>query len=457
VRNSILLVDDELDLLFSTKSLLEEDFEVFEASTLDKAREIIENRYIELVLLDITMPEGSGLDLLKIIKENYPETQVIMLTAVTDTHIAIKAIRDGAYDYILKPYDPEHLPLICKRAVEFSSLKKQQEGLLVQQEGADYFKIIGSSLPMKKVFSVIEKVKDKPVTITISGETGTGKELVARAIHYNGVRKRMPFIAINCSAIPKEIAESELFGHEKGAFTSADEPKAGKFELANGGTIFLDEINSLDTSLQAKVLRVIQEKCVTRVGGSRDIEIDIRIITATNQNLKELSEKGDFRQDLYHRINVIEIKLPSLKQRGKDEITRLVHHFISEYALQYRTNIRDISSDALKVLHNYSWPGNIRELQNIIERIVILEETRVIKRFHIPGDIRGDSSDKKRIPITSGPLKDRLLSYEREQVLDSLDQNKMNITITAKELGMHRTTLISKLKALDIDIEELRN
>jgi DNA-binding NtrC family response regulator len=456
MKHSVLLVDDEQDFLYSTRTLLEDKFQIYEAADLDTARKILAENHIELVLLDITMVEESGLDLLSEIKEVYPEIQVIMVTAVTDTKTAIKAIQEGAYDYILKPYDPEHLPVICERALEFSSLKRQHEGLLVQLEGSEFFQIIGSSQPMKKVFQVIEKVKDKSVTVLISGPTGTGKELVARAIHFKGNRRKAPFIAINCSAIPSDIAESELFGHEKGAFTSADEPQAGKFELADGGTIFLDEINSLDISLQAKILRVIQEKIVTRLGGARNIPVDVRIIAAANQDLRALVESGSFREDLYHRLNVIEIELPSLKKRGKKDLTSLISYFINQYASDYHISAPNISNEALRIFQEYCWPGNIRELQNVIERIMIMEETRTIQRYHIPIEIR-NFQEKQFYEKMQGTLKERLADFERQQVLASLDDNELNISWTAKELGMHRTTLIAKLKTLGIDVEKMRN
>jgi len=446
---SILLVDDEPDFRYSTKVLLEDQYDIFEADGAKSALSFLKDTYVDLVLLDINMPKVNGLDLLDQIKGNYPEIEVIMLTAQSDTKSAIRATKSGAYDYMVKPFDPDHLPIICKRALEKRILNKHSESLRVQLNEKKNFSIIGESSAMKKVFGIIDKVQDKNVAVLISGETGTGKELVAKAIHYKGKRRKSPFIALNCGTIPNDLMESELFGYEKGAFTSADNAKPGLFELADGGTLFLDEINSMPYSMQVKLLRVLQEKEVTRLGGTRSFVVDVRIISASNNRLKDLVADNKFREDLLHRINTIEINLPSLQERSKKDLVLLTDYFLTNLCKEHSVRKKRISEAAYTVLFKYSWPGNIRELRNILERLVIMEDGNIIHFYHLPLDIR--LNQKTRMLNESLGLRELVEDFEAKVIMGELEKNHYKVSITSDNLKIHRTTLLAKVKTYGID------
>ena len=377
LKDKILVADDEQSMReFLDIMLKKEGYKVSLASNGEEVIKLIEKDIFDLVLMDIRMPRLDGISTLKKIKAISPETIVIMITAYASADTAIKAMKEGAYDYITKPFKVEEIKLIIKNALEKKNLQK--ENILLKQVVRDRYhfeNIIGQSSKMLDLYKLLEKVAPTKTNILITGESGTGKELVAKAIHYNSPRKEKPFVTLNCGAIPESLIESELFGHMKGAFTDAIATKKGLFEVADEGTIFLDEISELPLLMQVKLLRVLQDREFKRVGGTEDIRVDVRIISATNKDLEEAVREKRFREDLFYRLNVIQIKLPPLRERRED-IPLLAMHFLKKYSEELNKNILTISPEALRILLNYDYPGNVRELQNIIERAVALESPK---------------------------------------------------------------------------------
>jgi DNA-binding NtrC family response regulator len=389
----VLIVDDEAGLLDFLRLLFEEEgFRVSTASSFESARELIPSHSFDVVLCDITMPDGNGLDLLKELKAEDEKTAVIMMTAYTSTKTAIEAMKLGAFDYVSKPFDVDELKVVVQKAIEKTELVAENVYLrreLEQRYG--FTNIIGRSRRMQTVFSLIEKVAKTSSTVLIQGESGTGKELIARAIHYASPRTDARFLSINCGALPETLLESELFGHERGAFTGAVKEKKGLFQEANEGTLFLDEISEMTPAMQVKLLRALQEKTVRKVGGTREETIDVRIIAATNRDLREAVESGDFREDVFYRINVIPIPLPALRQRRED-IPLLVEHFLRKYGQEMALEPKRISVEAMRILEAYDWPGNVRELENLIERSLALCSGNVIGADDLPANLTRTST-----------------------------------------------------------------
>ena len=364
----------------------EEGWAVTSAGSLAESRAQLQKREPDLVLCDLMMPDGSGIDLLREIHAQNPKIPVIMITGDTSHRSAVEALKAGAYDYIGKPFDNDELKIVVRKAVERRNL--EEENVHLRTELAERFtfsSITGKSRKMQEIFSVISRIAETNSTVLISGESGTGKELIARAIHYHSQR-RGKFVSINCGALPENLLESELFGHEKGAFTGAIREKRGLFQEAERGTIFLDEIGEMSTVMQIKLLRVLQERTVRKVGGNEEVPVDVRVIAATNRDLADSIARGTFREDLFYRINVIPIELPPLRYRRED-IPLLVEHFITKYSSANNVPVRKISVDAMKALERYSWPGNVRELENVIERMIALESSDVLMTRSLPDNV----------------------------------------------------------------------
>ncbi len=430
VKDKILVADDEQSMReFLDIMLKKEGYKVTLASNGEEVIHLIENDLFDLVLLDIRMPKLDGITALKRIKAISPETIVIMITAYASADTAIKAMKEGAYDYITKPFKVDEIKLIVKNALEKISLQK--ENLLLKQVVKDRYhfgNIIGQSSKMLALYDLLEKVAPTKTNILITGESGTGKELVAKAIHYNSPRKEKPFVTLNCGAIPETLIESELFGHVKGAFTDAIATKKGLFEVADEGTIFLDEISELPLLMQVKLLRVLQDKEFKRVGGTEDIRVDVRIISATNKDLELAVKEKRFREDLFYRLNVIQIKLPPLRER-KEDIPLLASHFLKKYSEELNKKISTITPEALQILLNYEYPGNVRELQNIIERAVALESHTELTTHHLHSYLSEPSFLKKgpidiEIPSEGIDLEKVVEELERTLLLKALDKTK---------------------------------
>lgn len=430
VKDKILVADDEQSMReFLEIMLKKEGYKVTLASNGEEVIHLIENDLFDLVLLDIRMPKLDGITALKRIKAITPETIVIMITAYASADTAIRAMKEGAYDYITKPFKVDEIKLIVKNALEKISLQK--ENLLLKQVVRDRYhfgNIIGQSSKMLALYDLLEKVAPTKTNILITGESGTGKELVAKAIHYNSPRKEKPFVTLNCGAIPETLIESELFGHVKGAFTDAIATKKGLFEVADEGTIFLDEISELPLLMQVKLLRVLQDKEFKRVGGTEDIRVDVRIISATNKDLELAVKEKRFREDLFYRLNVIQIKLPPLRER-KEDIPLLVNHFLKKYSEELNKKITTITPEALQILLNYEYPGNVRELQNIIERAVALESHTELTTNHLHSYLSETPFLKKgpidiEIPTEGIDLEKVVEDLERTLLLKALDKTK---------------------------------
>jgi len=451
-HSRILIVDDDEGTREALEEILEDDYDVACVAEGRVALEKLNREDFDLVLLDLIMPGMDGIETLKRIKAFDKQIDVIMVSATDRAREATAAITSGAYDYITKPFDTDAILTAIERALQKRSL--EQELRYLRSEVAlrfDDTRIIGESRPMKAVFSLINKVAGTSSNVLITGESGTGKELAARAIHNQSPRVSRPFVAINCAAIPPELIESELFGHEKGAFTGAYNRNIGKFEFANGGSVFLDEISNLKLELQAKLLRFLQEREFTRIGGHRSIKVDVRMITATNISLKQMVQENRFREDLYFRLNVIPIELPPLRKRRGD-IPLLASFFLDKFNRKLNQKIEGITLEAMAILETYHWPGNIRELENLIERLVVLRSNEHwIDVKDLPFDMLYDEDAMKAGPrVEKGLLQARRL-FERQYILRTLRICKYNQAKTARKLKIHRNTLIQKMKALNIN------
>lgn len=387
--NTILIVDDEKNYLFVLEDLLlEEGYQVVTADGAMRAVELLDHHDLDVVITDMKMPGMDGMALLEHIHLKFPDLPVIMMTAYGSVEKAVEAMRKGAFDYILKPFKNEELKLTVRKAADHYALICQNRYLTRElQERYQYSNIIGKSTPMQRIYHLIEKVAPTKATVLITGESGTGKELIARAIHFNSPRSQQPFISVNCGALPETLLESELFGHERGAFSGAVSQRKGRFELAHGGTLFLDEISEMSPPLQVKLLRILQEMEFERVGGSQTLKVDVRMVAASNRILKDEVAGGRFRADLFYRLNVVNIHLPPLRERT-DDIPLLINHFLGKYAEEDgRSNI-SVDPEALRCLLDYPWPGNVRELENVIERVVILCNGQQIEWKDLPPEIR---------------------------------------------------------------------
>lgn len=453
---SLLIIDDELHLLRSlSKLFLAKGFEVTTVEDGEKATQLLPDKSFDIVLCDICLPGKNGIDVLKEIKQVSPETAVIMMTAYATVDTTIQALRSGASDYIMKPFEPEEITFVIEKAVEAKILKEENVLLKKElQEKYDFSNIIGEGSSLRGIFENLKKVIDTGSTILISGESGSGKELIARAIHYNSSRKSNPFITVNCGAIPPQLMESEFFGHVKGAFTGAISTKKGLFERANDGTLFLDEIGELNFDLQVKLLRALEEKKITRVGDTIPIEVNIRFIAATNKDLKEEVKKGDFRKDLFYRINVLPVHLPPLRERQED-IPLLTSYFLERYCQSYNRKRKILSPEALTVLRQYQWPGNVRELENVIERVVLMIEKTTITPEDLPFELKTtDPGIILRIPEEETDLKKAsnlvIELTERQMIERALKNAGSNKTKAAQHLGISRRSLNYKIKRYKI-------
>ncbi len=454
---TILIVDDEKNYPRILGAVLEDEgFEILTANSSAQALEILHASDIDLVLTDMRMPEMDGIDLLEKIKTRDPQLPVIMMTAHGTVDKAVEAMEKGAYSYLLKPFDNERLIIYVNKAIAVYRVIKENRRLRSAVSTRYSFgNIIGKSKSMRSVFETIGKVAPTNATVLIEGESGTGKELFAKSIHFNSSRAAMPFVAVNCSALAESLLESELFGHEKGAFTGAVAMKKGRFERAEGGSLFLDEIGELSADLQVKLLRVLQEKVVERVGGTKPIAVDIRVIAATNKNLKEEMLSGRFREDLFYRLDVVHIALPPLNQR-KEDIRLLVDHFIKKYAGERKTGppVIGIDTDAERLLYEYSWPGNVRELENVIERVMILGADATIAVADLPRTIRNTAHDQLHlgdIPADAR-LYDTLAMVEKALIERALKVSGNVQSHAADLLGIGKSGLNQKIKKYNLEV-----
>lgn len=449
-KASILIVDDDLGMRETLEAVLVDDgLQVVSAASGQEALKRLETRTFHVVLLDLRMPDSNGLELLPRIKATAPETSVIIMTAYGTIKTAVEAVKLGAFDFITKPFELDEVRLVIERSLQLQQLSRENEQLRTMLADQFIFKdIVGGSEKMEQVFDIIRKVANHDVTILIQGESGTGKELVAEAIHYNSPRRDKPLIKLNCAALPETLLESELFGYEKGAFTGANTRKPGRFELAQGGTLFLDEISSTAPSMQAKLLRVLQEKEFERVGGKETLKADVRILAATNRDLKELVAKGLFREDLYYRLNVVPIHLPPLRER-KEDIPLLVRHFLKKLNVSFDKRFTGISAEALDSLMRYDWPGNVRELRNTLEKAMLLDEEPVITNAYLPEEVR-NAAESGVVP-PHGADTSSLEDAEKAHILRVLTECRWNQSRAASRLGIHRNTLRNKIEKLGLD------
>ncbi|HXG02576.1 MAG TPA: sigma-54 dependent transcriptional regulator [Candidatus Binatia bacterium] len=454
-RGTVLVVDDEEGVRASIRAILEGTCEVLEAEDGAGALEILRAHTVDLVMLDQRMPGEPGIEVLPRIKALDPSIVVVLATAVYDVRTAVLAMQRGAYDYVLKPFDVDDILMLTQRVLEKRALER--EVLLLRSALADdawegqaaFEGLVGRNPQMVRIYQLVSQIAETPSTVLITGESGTGKELIARAVHRRSARRERPFVAINVAAIPDTLIESELFGHEKGAFTGAHARKPGKFELAHGGTVFLDEIGSLRLDLQTRLLRVLQEREVERVGGMRPVPVDVRVVAATNVNLRQAVRQRTFREDLFYRLNVVHIEVPPLRDR-RDDIPLLVDHFVRRLARECRRDVRAVSAGALETLVRYDWPGNVRELENVIHRAVVLARGPVLQLQDIPLDVALPETGARLAEDTGLPLREACEQFERQYVLRVLERVRWNVSRAARLLGVHRNTVLAKLAAWGI-------
>jgi len=445
-KNEILVVDDESIVRESLHDWLDSvGYKVITAESGEKALRIIQQKKIKIMLADLIMPGINGIELMKKAREIVPSISTVIITAHGTIQTAITAIREGAYDYVEKPFCPEKVELLIKNLVEHHDLIEENISLRRRiEERFNFDGIIAKSPKMLKMFELIKTIAPTTATVLIIGETGTGKEVIARAIHHQSQRRNKPFIATSCAALPESLLESELFGHEKGSFTGAVERKKGKFEAGDRGSLFLDEIGEINANTQVHLLRALEEKKITRVGGNEEIEVDVRVISATNRDLRSMVKQGKFREDLYYRLNVVTIDLPLLKDRRED-ILPLAEHFLKKYTEENNKSIKKFSSEVVKFMLNYSWPGNVRELENMIERGVILSKANSITLDELPQDI-----------IYPSPVEGKTIeAVERNHIINVLEETKGNISKAADILGIRRMTLYNKLKKYNYTVNNL--
>jgi two-component system response regulator AtoC len=444
----VLVVDDEENIRVVLRTLLKRHgYEVELAEEGEAALAALDSFDPDVILTDVRMPRMGGLDLLAALKAKQHPATVIVMSAYGNLDLAIEAMKAGAYDYVGKPFKPDEIVLALRKAEERESLRRENRALKEQIQRDNQFEsILARSRPMLEIFRTISKIADFKTTVLITGESGTGKELVARAIHARSSRRTAPFVAVNCGAIPETLLESELFGHEKGAFTDAASDRRGLFEEANSGALFLDEIGELPINLQVKLLRVLQDETVRRLGDVRDIKVDVRIITATHRDLSADVKAGRFREDLYYRINVLPIQIPPLRGRRED-VNLLIDHFIERNNARLGTRIRGLSSEARKQMLEYSWPGNVRELENTIERAMVLAESDVLQAVDLPERIR-EAVDPVQVQLASGELSIKRTSAAIEQILirRALQKTKGNRTRAADLLEISHRALLYKIK-----------
>jgi DNA-binding NtrC family response regulator len=464
VNPRILVVEDEAAIRLALSGLLRrEGYDVEQAESGEPAIARLRADAFDLVLTDLALGAGpSGMDVLRAAREFQPETPVVMITAHGSEKIAVEAMKAGASDYVPKPFDNDEIRLVLRRALERTRLERENR-ILRERIDRDwrFENLIGSGPAMAQVFETVRKVAETDLTVLVRGESGTGKELVAQALHQRSSRRARPFVAVNCAAISRELVESELFGHEKGAFTGADARRVGKFESAHGGTIFLDEIGDMPPATQAKVLRVLQERKLERVGGNRPVEVDVRVVAATHRDLEREVRAGGFREDLYYRLKVVEVELPALRERPAD-VPALVNHFLDELARRLDRPKMPIAPDALARLARHPWPGNVRELRNVVEQAAVLAASDAIQEadLRLPAETAGDatpraegdtSSEQKR--SFSAAKREAVVDFERSYLLSALRANGGNVSRTAAAIGMVRQSLQQKIRELGLRAE----
>jgi two-component system NtrC family response regulator len=448
---SILIVDDEDAQRSILKGYLEKKgYKIYSASSGTEGIKIVQDNLIDIVLSDYKMPDKTGLEVLESVKKINPEVSFVILTAYGTIENAVKAMRLGAFDYISKPVDLDELDLMIERIIENKNLKSEIQ--LLKNQLQSKFKIdsfISHSPKMEEVLSFAARAADSKATVLITGESGTGKEVLAKSIHYVSPRKDKPFIAVNIPALPETLLESELFGHEKGAFTGAEKSKKGRFELADGGTIFLDEIGDIPINLQVKLLRVLQEHQIERVGSTENINIDVRIIAATHQNLEEKIKDGSFREDLFYRLNIVSLNIPPLRDRRED-IIPLIEHFVQKYSRENNKEKLSLSKEAVDLLIKYNFPGNVRELENIIERAVVLCRSKVITVNDLPNIVTGFKAEKEIATNENTPLIEQVEELEKKLIYDALSKSNGNQSQAGRMLGLTERNLRYKMQKYDI-------
>ena len=458
-NKQVLVADDEDNLRRVLKAQLQHDgYEVHCVADGEAVLQAMAEHHIDVLITDLRMPKLDGMHVLKSVSERFPNVPVIMITAHGTVDTAVEALKLGAFDYVTKPFDQAEFRTVVGKASRTRELSQKHVSGDPNQRGR--YRIIGQSEPMHGVYDVIEKVADTPSTVLITGESGTGKELIARALHENSSRKDKPFVSVNCAAIPPDLLESELFGYERGAFTGAVTSKPGRFELADGGTLFLDEIGEIPVSMQVKLLRALQEQAFERVGGIKTINVDSRLVAATNRDLKASIADGGFREDLYYRLNVVHVHLPTLRDRPSD-IPLLLEHFVQKFNAKLDRATTGFDDDAIKSLLRYGWPGNIRELENVVERCMIFAEDGEVGSQHLPTEIR-DSDGEAHPDLIAGigptpgetglkeAVREATLKLEREFISRALDQTGGNVTHTARLLKISRKSLQNKMKELGL-------
>jgi DNA-binding NtrC family response regulator len=457
-RGTVLVVDDEEGVRASVRAILEETCDVLEAANGAQALEVLKAHEVDLVMLDQRMPGEPGIDVLPRIKAADPSTVVVIATAVRELRTAVEALKRGAYDYLTKPFDVDDILMLAQRALDKRALEREVLYLRSALAGGppdanglagSFERMVGRHPEMARIYQLITQIASTPTTVLITGESGTGKELVARAVHARSERRGQPFVAVNVAAIPETLVESELFGHEKGAFTGAHAKKLGRFELAHGGTVFLDEIGTLRMDLQAKLLRVLQEREIERLGGIRPVPVDVRILAATNVNLRSAVKARTFREDLYYRLNVVPIHVPPLRERRED-IPALVEHFVRKITRECNRDVRGVSTGALEVLKRYDWPGNVRELENVLHRAVVLARSPVIHLQDVPLDVAMPETGSRLGEDTGPPLREAMEQFERQYILRVLEGTGWNVSRAARRLGVHRNTVLTKLSGWGI-------
>jgi DNA-binding NtrC family response regulator len=450
----ILIVDDEnsitgaLDLILS-----EQGYQVKTASTVASAIEALHERLFDLVFTDLRLPDASGIDLISHIKGDSPETEVVLMTAHGSLDVTIEAIKKGAYYYLEKPFTPDQVLMLTERTLEFAAVRQENRNLKRAMRGeVEAFGMIGRNQVMRQIYETIRATAPSEASVLIEGESGTGKELIATAFHLESNRSDGPFVRINCAAIPRDLIESELFGYKKGAFTGADRDKRGLIEAASGGTLLLDEVAEMPTHLQTKLLRVLQERRLRRLGGEQEIPVNFRLVTATNRDTQQAMQEGLMREDLYFRISTIKIKVPPLRER-LDDLILLAEEFLQRYSAKYDRHIRGMSQEVITLLSRYDWPGNVRELESVIERAVLFCQEDMIGPAHLPDHIRGSRANRFKCEI---PPYLTLEEIEREAIKQTLERTSNNVKKTAQILNLHRPTLYRKLKKFGIKYDRLQ-
>ncbi len=458
----VLVVDDKENMLKLFSKILADGYELSTASDGGRALALVASETFDVVVTDIRMPGADGFEVLKAVKARTPSTEVVMMTGYAAVTDAVQAMKQGAYDYLEKPFDPDAAALVIQRAAERKQLKDEAASLRRELEGTfSFHNLIGKSAAMLEVYRLLEQAAQLDITVLLGGETGTGKEVAARAVHYHSARKQRRFVPINCGALPPDLVESELFGHARGAFTGAAGAKAGLFEEAEGGTIFLDEIGELPLQTQVKLNRVLQEKEIRRVGDNAPVKVDVRVICATHRDLKAEAAAGRFREDLFYRLNVFPIRLPPLRERSED-LPLLAIHFLEKYARAFRREVSDLDSDALRVLTAYAWPGNVRELENAIERAVAVAKGSSVTPQDLPPEISGGRQGPALPPevLPEAPLREVVdLARDRatrDYLIALMREYKGNVTKAAERAGMERESLHRLLKKHGLRTDDYR-